>query len=150
MNVSSVGAIMPIASSTMTSYGVAKAAQDALTKNLAFEFATKGVRINSVLPGKPAVAASADFLAVLGACEPQCNLLCVEISVSISHHCNAIPAFLHEQLGVACVTSQLMCATWCRCDCAEVCEHNADKHGKLVYDLMAHVAGLSYRELIAC
>ena len=53
MNVSSVGAIMPIASPTMTSYGVAKAAQDTLTKNLAFEFATKGVRVNSVLPGKP-------------------------------------------------------------------------------------------------
>ena len=35
----------------MTSYGVAKAAQDTLTKNLAFEFATKGVRVNSVLPG---------------------------------------------------------------------------------------------------
>ena len=52
MNVSSVGAIMPIASPTMTSYGVAKAAQDTLTKNLAFEFATKGVRVNSVLPGE--------------------------------------------------------------------------------------------------
>ena len=44
---------MPIASPTMTSYGVAKAAQDTLTKNLAFEFATKGVRVNSVLPGVP-------------------------------------------------------------------------------------------------
>ena len=53
VNVSSVGAIMPIASPTMTSYGVAKAAQDTLTKNLAFEFATKGVRVNSVLPGEP-------------------------------------------------------------------------------------------------
>ncbi|CAL5224873.1 g7631 [Coccomyxa viridis] len=50
VNVSSVGAIMPISSPTMTSYGVAKAAQDTLTKNLAFEFATKGVRVNSVLP----------------------------------------------------------------------------------------------------
>ena len=37
----------------MTSYGVAKAAQDRLTKDLAFEFAAKGVRINSVLPGRP-------------------------------------------------------------------------------------------------
>jgi NAD(P)-dependent dehydrogenase (short-subunit alcohol dehydrogenase family) len=37
----------------MTSYGVAKAAQDKLTKDLAFEFATKGVRVNSVLPGTP-------------------------------------------------------------------------------------------------
>ena len=52
VNVSSVAAIMPINSPTMTSYAVAKAAQDTLTKNLAFEFATKGVRINSVLPGE--------------------------------------------------------------------------------------------------
>ena len=52
MNVSSVGAIIPLGSLAMTSYGVAKAAQDTLTKNLAFEFATKGVRINSVLPGE--------------------------------------------------------------------------------------------------
>ncbi len=56
MNVSSVAAIMPMGSPTMTSYGVAKAAQDTLTKNLAFEFATKGVRVNSVLPGEPALA----------------------------------------------------------------------------------------------
>jgi NAD(P)-dependent dehydrogenase (short-subunit alcohol dehydrogenase family) len=33
-------------------YGVAKAAQDKLTKDLAFKFAPKGVRINSVLPGE--------------------------------------------------------------------------------------------------
>ena len=51
VNVSSVAAIMPMGSPMMTSYGVAKAAQDTLTKNLAFEFATKGVRVNSVLPG---------------------------------------------------------------------------------------------------
>ena len=57
VNVSSVAAIMPMGSPTMISYGVAKAAQDTLTKNLAFEFATKGVRVNSVLPGKPALAA---------------------------------------------------------------------------------------------
>ncbi|CAL8472374.1 g11917 [Coccomyxa elongata] len=31
-------------------YGVAKAAQDKLTKDLAFEFAKKGVRVNSILP----------------------------------------------------------------------------------------------------
>lgn len=42
----------------MTSYGVAKAAQDTLTKNLAFEFATKGVRVNSVLPGAPVLVAA--------------------------------------------------------------------------------------------
>ena len=52
VNVSSVGALVPMASPSMCSYGVAKAAQDQLTKNLAFEFATKGVRVNSVLPGK--------------------------------------------------------------------------------------------------
>ncbi len=33
-------------------YGVAKAAQDKLTRDLAFEFAPKGVRINSILPGE--------------------------------------------------------------------------------------------------
>lgn len=52
INVSSVGALVPMGSPSMGSYGVAKAAQDQLTKNLAFEFATKGVRVNSVLPGK--------------------------------------------------------------------------------------------------
>ena len=52
INVSSVGALVPMGSPSMCSYGVAKAAQDQLTKNLAFEFATKGVRVNSVLPGK--------------------------------------------------------------------------------------------------
>ena len=57
VNVSSVAAIMPMGSPMMTSYGVAKAAQDTLTKNLAFEFATKGVRVNSVLPGTPVLAA---------------------------------------------------------------------------------------------
>ena len=51
INVSSVGALVPM-SPNMASYGVAKAAQDQLTKNLAFEFATKGVRVNSVLPGE--------------------------------------------------------------------------------------------------
>ena len=33
-------------------YGVAKAAQDKLTKDLAFEYAPKGLRVNSVLPGE--------------------------------------------------------------------------------------------------
>ena len=42
VNVSSVAAIMPMGSPTMISYGVAKAAQDTLTKNLAFEFAHQG------------------------------------------------------------------------------------------------------------
>lgn len=35
----------------VTPYSVAKAAQDTLTRNLALEFARKGVRINSVQPG---------------------------------------------------------------------------------------------------
>ncbi len=49
VNISSVAAIMP--SSTFQPYGVAKAAQDKLTQDLAFEFAAKGVRVNSILPG---------------------------------------------------------------------------------------------------
>jgi NAD(P)-dependent dehydrogenase (short-subunit alcohol dehydrogenase family) len=48
VNISSVAAIMP--SSTFQPYGVAKAAQDKLTQDLAFEFAAKGVRVNSILP----------------------------------------------------------------------------------------------------
>jgi NAD(P)-dependent dehydrogenase (short-subunit alcohol dehydrogenase family) len=56
VNVSSTGAVVP--SSAMQSYGVAKAAQDKLTKNLAFELAPKGVRVNSVLPGARASAAA--------------------------------------------------------------------------------------------
>ena len=51
VNISSVAAIMP--SSTFQPYGVAKAAQDKLTQDLAFEFAAKGVRVNSILPGDP-------------------------------------------------------------------------------------------------
>ena len=35
----------------MSAYGAAKAAQDKLTQDLAFEFAPKGVRVNSILPG---------------------------------------------------------------------------------------------------
>ena len=58
VNVSSIVAIMPMGTPMMTSYGVAKAAQDTLTKNLAFEFATKGVRVNSVLPGAPFLVAA--------------------------------------------------------------------------------------------
>jgi len=43
-------------------YGVAKAAQDALTKALAFEFAPKGVRINAILPGELSAFVSADIM----------------------------------------------------------------------------------------
>jgi NAD(P)-dependent dehydrogenase (short-subunit alcohol dehydrogenase family) len=50
VNVSSAAAEMPSAGS-LQNYSVAKAAQDSLTKNLAFELAPKGVRVNSVLPG---------------------------------------------------------------------------------------------------
>ncbi|EIE23326.1 NAD(P)-binding protein [Coccomyxa subellipsoidea C-169] len=48
VNISSVAAIFPAA--TFAPYGVAKAAQDKLTQDLAFEFAPKGVRVNSILP----------------------------------------------------------------------------------------------------
>lgn len=51
VNISSIAAIMP--GLVNATYGVAKAAQDALTKNLAFEYAPKGVRVNSILPGQP-------------------------------------------------------------------------------------------------
>ena len=49
VNISSVAAIFPAA--TFAPYGVAKAAQDKVTQDLAFEFAPKGVRVNSILPG---------------------------------------------------------------------------------------------------
>jgi len=49
VNVSSVAAIIP--SSNWGVYGVVKAAQDKLTTNLAFTYASKGLRVNSVLPG---------------------------------------------------------------------------------------------------
>jgi NAD(P)-dependent dehydrogenase (short-subunit alcohol dehydrogenase family) len=51
VSVSSIMAVMPGNKGLMQNYGVAKAAQDALTRNLAFELAPKGVRVNSVLPG---------------------------------------------------------------------------------------------------
>ena len=50
VNVGSVGSRMPRGGNP--AYNVAKAAQDALTRNLAFELAPKGVRVNAVLPGK--------------------------------------------------------------------------------------------------
>ena len=50
VNISSVAAIMPQSPAFMA-YGVVKAAQDKLTKDLAFEFAPKGVRVNSIAPG---------------------------------------------------------------------------------------------------
>ena len=56
INVSSVGAVIP--ASGFQAYGVAKAAQDKMTMNLAFEFASKGVRVNSVLPGERLFSAS--------------------------------------------------------------------------------------------
>lgn len=50
VNVSSIAATIPMRN--LTAYGVAKAAQDALTRSLALEFAAKGVRINAVAPGQ--------------------------------------------------------------------------------------------------
>lgn len=44
-----MGAVIP--ATTFQAYGVAKAAQDKMTMNLALEFARKGVRVNTVLPG---------------------------------------------------------------------------------------------------
>jgi NAD(P)-dependent dehydrogenase (short-subunit alcohol dehydrogenase family) len=51
INISSIAAVIPNTWFHST-YGVAKAAQDKLTKDLAFEFASKGVRVNSILPGR--------------------------------------------------------------------------------------------------
>lgn len=45
VNVSSAIAEMPVLGAH-ANYGVAKAAQDTLTRNLAFEFAPKGVRVS--------------------------------------------------------------------------------------------------------
>ena len=50
VNIGSIGSQMPRGGNP--AYNVAKAAQDALTKNLAFELAPKGVRVNAVLPGE--------------------------------------------------------------------------------------------------
>lgn len=49
MNISSTASRVPRGGNP--AYGVAKAAQDRLTQDLAFEFAPKRVRVNSVLPG---------------------------------------------------------------------------------------------------
>ncbi|BDA42099.1 Glucose 1-dehydrogenase [Coccomyxa sp. Obi] len=49
VNISSVAAVIPNQPS-IQAYGAAKAAQDKLTQDLAFEFAAKGVRVNSILP----------------------------------------------------------------------------------------------------
>lgn len=48
VNISSIAALVP--NPTLLAYGVMKAAQDKLTKDLAFELAPKGVRVNSILP----------------------------------------------------------------------------------------------------
>ena len=50
VNIGSIGSQMPRGGNP--AYNVAKAAQDALTKDLAFELAPKGVRVNAVLPGE--------------------------------------------------------------------------------------------------
>ena len=54
VNISSGASIIPRKENV--AYGVAKAAQDKLTKDLAFEFAPKGVRVNSILPGEVATS----------------------------------------------------------------------------------------------
>ncbi len=55
VNISSGAAVVP--RKEMHSYGVAKAALDKLTKDLAFEYAPKGVRVNSIVPGEAPISA---------------------------------------------------------------------------------------------
>ena len=50
VNVSSVLSVIPYP--VGQPYCIAKAAQDALTRNMALEYASAGVRVNSILPGK--------------------------------------------------------------------------------------------------
>ena len=61
VNISSTAARVPRGGNP--AYGVAKAAQDRLTQDLAFELASKGVRVNSVLPGE-ALASSMSCTAI--------------------------------------------------------------------------------------
>lgn len=49
VNISSVGSVSPDV--TRTAYGVAKAAINSLTKNIATQYARAGIRCNAVLPG---------------------------------------------------------------------------------------------------
>jgi len=51
VNISSVSALHPTLWGVNAHYDVAKAGVDALTRNLASEFASEGIRVNSLLPG---------------------------------------------------------------------------------------------------
>jgi NAD(P)-dependent dehydrogenase (short-subunit alcohol dehydrogenase family) len=50
INVSSAAANIP--GDSFTAYDMVKAAEDKLTKDLAFQYAPQGVRVNCVLPGE--------------------------------------------------------------------------------------------------
>lgn len=75
MNIASVVALIP-QKGAMLAYGVAKAAQDKMTKDLAFEFAPKGVRVNSVLPGDLRKVPGLQC-GVRKSCNLACTLQCV-------------------------------------------------------------------------
>jgi NAD(P)-dependent dehydrogenase (short-subunit alcohol dehydrogenase family) len=51
VNISSVGAVHPTLWGVNVHYDAAKAGVDALTRSLASEFASDGIRVNSLLPG---------------------------------------------------------------------------------------------------
>lgn len=58
VNISSVGGVLPDV--TRTAYGVAKAAINFLTRQIAVQYAASGVRCNAVLPGLTATDAAMD------------------------------------------------------------------------------------------
>lgn len=74
VNVSSAAALIP--GEMVKAYGAAKAAQDKLTKDLAFHYAPQGVRVNSVLPGESAASATIKV-------SVECNFRC--------HHVYCVP-----------------------------------------------------------
>lgn len=56
VNISSIGGLIPDV--TRTGYGVSKAAVNNITKQIALQFASKGIRCNAVLPGLTATDAA--------------------------------------------------------------------------------------------
>ena len=85
VNISSTAARVPRGGNL--AYGVAKAAQDRLTQDLAFELAPKGVRVNSVLPGE-VLASSQACTAIVGVVERAMHVITWASETS----CSRLPA----------------------------------------------------------